>query len=47
MLNFYTVDWADVVRQSMVTLKRCLEQAEQAKQDELTKQQEEENQRAE
>lgn len=31
MLNFYTVDWADVVRQSMVTLKRCLEQAEQAK----------------
>ncbi|MFB4390395.1 MULTISPECIES: STY4528 family pathogenicity island replication protein [unclassified Pseudomonas] len=31
MLNFYTVDWADVVRQSFVTLKRCLEQAEQAK----------------
>lgn len=31
MLNFYTVDWADVVRQSMVTLKRCLEQAAQAK----------------
>ncbi|WJD72181.1 STY4528 family pathogenicity island replication protein [Pseudomonas asiatica] len=31
MLNFYTVDWADVVRQSMVTLKRCLEQAEQTK----------------
>ncbi|WP_258036213.1 STY4528 family pathogenicity island replication protein [Pseudomonas putida] len=31
MLNFYSVDWADVVRQSMVTLKRCLEQAEQAR----------------